>query len=104
MVDRQDSRPLLVSLVEYLEEEVRAIRAKRKITQLVTDQEVMGTVVLEFSGQRTIGMGSDQVVDHISMAVVKKTLQLALQAAIAMHLASRVSPVPGWPMRITSRR
>ena len=48
-----------------LEEEVRALGPEGEITDFVTDEESRGLVVVEFFEEGSIGLGSDELIDHV---------------------------------------
>ena len=52
-------------LADDLEEEVRSLPAKGKITDLVTDEEVRRLIGVEFFDEGLIGLGGDELIDHV---------------------------------------
>ena len=51
-----------------LEEEVGALWPQGEITDFVTDEESRGLVVVEFFEEGSIGLGGDEVIDHVDGA------------------------------------
>jgi hypothetical protein len=54
-----------VPCADDLEEEVRALWPEGEITEFVTNEESRGLVVVELSEERSIGLCSGEMVDHI---------------------------------------
>lgn len=48
-----------------LEEEVGALWPEGEITELVTDEESRGLIVVELSEEGSIGLGGDEMIDHV---------------------------------------
>ena len=48
-----------------LEEEVGALGPEGEITKLVTNEESRGLIVVELSEEGSIGLGSDEMIDHV---------------------------------------
>jgi hypothetical protein len=54
-----------VPCADDLEEEVGALWSEGEITEFVTNEESRGLVVVELSKEGSIGLGGDEMIDHI---------------------------------------